>query len=85
MIIKEKLIKEYPLTKKVECDFECYEVIKRRYVIFLDKKIQKDNIELLLKEFEMATKNNFSKVKSLIIIGYTDEEFKKMIYYILMV
>ena len=41
MIIKDKLIKEYPLTKKIDCSFECFEVIKRRYVIFYDEKINK--------------------------------------------
>lgn len=77
MVIKEELINEYPLTKKIECDFECYEAMKRRYVIFLDKMINKNNIESLLNEFEVATRKNFSKVKSLVVVGYTDQEFKK--------
>ncbi len=77
MVIKDKLMKEYPLTKKMECDFECYEVKKRRYVIFYDKKIQKGNIEALLDKLKMATENNFSKAKSLIVVGITDEEFEK--------
>lgn len=77
MTIKDRIIKEYPLTKKIVCDFECYEVLKRRYVIFFDTKIQKDNIESLLNTFESMTKNGFSKVKTLIVVGDTDEEFKK--------
>lgn len=75
MVIKEKLIREYPLTKKIECTFECFEVIKRRYVIFYDKKINRDNMESLLDELDKATKNNFTKVKTLIIVGCTDEQF----------
>ncbi len=76
-MVKEKLIKEYPLTKKIKCDFECYEVIKRRYVIFYEKMINQENIESLLNEFDMATKNNFSKTRTFIIVGQTDQEFKK--------
>lgn len=77
MVIKEKLINNYPLTKKMECPFECFEVIKRRYVIFYDKKINRDNMESLLEEIDKATKNNFSKVRTLIVVGYTDEQMKK--------
>ena len=77
MIIKDKLIKEYPLTKKIECSFECFEVIKRRYVIFYDEKINRGNIESLLDIFNENTKNNFTEKKTLIIVGHTDEQFDK--------
>lgn len=77
MIIKDKLIKEYPLTKKIECSFECYEVIKRRYVIFYNEKINKDNMESLLDKFNVDAKNNFTERKTLIIVGHTDEQFDK--------
>lgn len=77
MTIKERLIKEYPLKNKIDCDFECYEVLKRRYVIFLDEIIKEDNIVPLLNRLEESTKSNFSKVKTLIVVGYTDETFKK--------
>ena len=75
MTIKDTLINEYPLTKKIECSFECFEVVKRRYVIFFNEKINRNNMEFLLDVFNKATKNNFSKVKTLIIVGYTDEQF----------
>ena len=77
MNIKNKLIKEYPLTRKVECPFECFEVIKRRYVIFFNKNIKRKDMEPLLDVFNNAIKNNSSKVKTLIIVGYTDEQFNK--------
>lgn len=77
MDIKERLIRDYPLTKKIVCDFECYEAIKRRYVLFIDDKIEKNKIDQLLIKIEETTKNDFSKVKSLIIVGYTDEDFEK--------
>jgi len=77
MMMKEKLIKKFPLTKKVDCEIECYEAQKRRYVIFLDKKVCKENIEKQLYELEAMTKNGFHPKKSLIIVGYTDDEFTK--------
>ncbi len=77
MIIKDKLIKEYPLTKKIDCFFECFEVIKRRYVIFYDEKINKENIKSLLDVFNENTNNNFSKKKTLIVVACTNEQFNK--------
>lgn len=67
MIIKDKLINEYPLIKKIEC----YEVVKRRYVIFLDEKINRNNMEFLLEEFIKETKNNCSDKKTIIVVGHT--------------
>lgn len=77
MIIKDILIKEYPLTKKIELPFECYEVIKRRYVVFYDEKINRDNIESLLDIFNENAKNILSEKKTLIVVGYTNEQFNK--------
>ena len=77
MTIKDKLINGYPLTKKIEYPFECFEVIKRRYVIFFDEKINKDNIESLLDEFCKALNKKFSKVRTLIVVGHTDVQFNE--------
>lgn len=77
MTLKEKLIREYPLTTKMDCPFECYWIMPRRYVIFFEEKINSDNIGCLLDVFNNATKNDFSQVKALIVVGYTDEQFKK--------
>lgn len=77
MTMKEKLIREYPLTTNMDCPFECYWIVPRRYVIFFEEKINSDNIESLLDIFNNATKNNFSQVKTLIIVGHTDEQFRK--------
>lgn len=77
MTIKDKLINGYPLTKKIECSFECFEVIKRRYVIFYDEKINKNNMEIHLDKFYKALNKNFSRVRTLIIVGHTDEQINK--------
>ena len=76
MIIKNRLINEYPLTKKIECDLECYEVAKRRYVIFLEEKVNRNNIESFLDGFNNVIKNKSSEKKTLIIVAHTDEQFK---------
>lgn len=68
MIIRDKLIKGYPLTKKIEFSFECFEVIKRRYVIFYDEKINKENMEFLLDVFNDNSKKSFTERKTLIIV-----------------
>ena len=77
MIIKDKLIKEYPLTKKIDFPFECYEVVKRRYVVFFDEEINRNNMESLLDVIDGHAKNVFSEKKTIIVIGHTDEQFNK--------
>ena len=77
MIIKNKLIKEYPLTKKIDFPFECYEVVKRRYVVFFDEEINRNNMESLLDVIDGHAKNVFSETKTIIVIGHTNEQFNK--------
>ncbi len=78
MIIKDKLIKEYPLTKKIDCSLECFEIDKRKYLVFLDEIIKKEDIKKVLKDLEETTNNSkFTTFKTLIVVGNTKEEFKK--------
>ena len=77
MIIKDKLIKEYPLNNKINFPFECFEVVKRRYVIFYNEKINKENMESLLDVFNDNSRNKLTERKTLIIVGHTEEEFNK--------
>lgn len=78
MDIQEKLIQNYPLINKVDCDLNCYCLAKKRYLIFWDEFIEKDAIIKVLKSLEENTNNsNFSEFKTLIIVGKTKEEYKK--------
>ena len=78
MDIQEKLIQNYPLINKVDCDLNCYCLAKKRYLIFWDEFIEKDAIIIVLKCLEEKTNNsNFSEFKTLIIVGKTKEEYKK--------
>ncbi len=78
MDIQEKLVQNYPLINKVDCDLNCYCLAKKRYLIFWDEFIEKDAIIKVLKSLEEKTNNsNFSEFKTLIIVGKTKEEYKK--------
>ena len=78
MNAKEKLIKQYPLTKKMNCNLDCYCVESSRYILFLDTTINKANVEDILKEIENDTNNpNFSEWKTIIAVGQTNDFWKK--------
>ncbi len=78
MNIQEKLIKEYPLTNKIECNLNCYLLDKKRYLIFWEDLIEKDSIEKVLNQLQEKTNNaSFSKWKTLIVLGETNDFFKK--------
>lgn len=78
MDIQEKLIQNYPLINKVDCDLNCYCLAKKRYLIFWYEFIEKDATIKVLKSLEEKTNNsNFSEFKTLIIVGKTKEEYKK--------
>lgn len=78
MNAKEKLIKQYPLTKKMDCNLDCYCVESKRYILFLDITVNKENVEDILKEIEYDTNNsNFSEWKTIIAVGSTNDFWKK--------
>lgn len=78
MNIQEKLIQKYPLVNKVDSVLNCYLLDKRRYLIFWNELIQKASINEVLNYLEEITKNtNFTKYKTLIVVGKTKEKFKK--------
>lgn len=41
MNIQEKIIKNYPLNEKIDCELNCYSLDKRRYIVFWDNLIKK--------------------------------------------
>ena len=72
------LIRRLKLTNRVNCNFDCYLLAKRKYLIFLQKLIMKDKIYELLQEIgEKCNHNIFSKWKSIIIVANTKDVFKK--------
>lgn len=78
MNIQEKIIQNYSLVNKVDCELNCYSLVKRRYIVFWDELIKKESIEEVLNYLEEKTKGSkFTKLKTLIVIGKTKENFKK--------
>ena len=78
MNFKEKIINEYPLNNKLNCELDCYSLEKRRYLIFYDDIIQKKDISQVLKKIQSKTCNSsFTEWKTLIVVGKTNDEFKK--------
>ncbi len=78
MNIKEKIIKEYPLTYKIESELSCYLLADKIYLIFWKELIEKESIEQILNQLQEKTNNsNFSKWKTLIILGNTNDIFQK--------
>jgi len=78
MNVKDKITSNYPLTKKVDCELDCYQLSKRVYLVFWQDLVSKEHIELILSQVQEKTSNsNFSDWKTLIIVGNTKDEFTK--------
>ena len=77
MDIKEKIIKGFPLAKKIECSFDCYEALDNRFIIFYDKKIDKSNMNAMLDDFLGAVKNTDTYARSIIVVANTECQFNK--------
>ncbi len=77
MSIKDFVIKNYPLTEKENCELECYNLAKRRYLIFWEDLIKKSDIYSILESVEQKTQNfDLSGYKTLVVFGKTNESFK---------
>lgn len=78
MNVQEKIVKEYPLTNKVDCKLPCYCLDKKRYLIFWQDLVSKESVEQILGILEKETGNsNFTEWKTLIVVGKTEDEFDK--------
>ena len=73
MNIIEKITKEYPLKNRIDCDLHCYELEKKRYLIFWNEPIKKESLVQVLNELQIKTNNSkFTEWKTLIIVGSTN-------------
>ena len=84
MNVQEKIIQNYPLINKVDCELNCYVLNKKRYLIFWNELIEKKSIEKTLNYLEEKTKNSkFTEFKTLIVVGKTKETFskKELVYF----
>lgn len=75
---QDRIIKNYPLTSKVNCALNCYLLDNKRYLVFWDETITKQSITKILESLGNNTKgSDFSQWKTLIVVGKTSESFKK--------
>lgn len=44
MDIREKIIKNYPLDKKIDCALDCYMLAKKRYLVFWNGLVSKNSM-----------------------------------------
>ncbi len=77
--VREALIREYPLTEKIDSRFDCFRLKKRLYVVFWDQPLPNDplTLSMLFEELRYGTQTTaFSLSKHLLVIGETKDEFK---------
>ena len=78
MDIKNEIINNYPLEKKIECGVPCYSIDKYRYVFFWDELISKDNAIKILENIQAKMAGyKFPNMKTFIVVGKTEEQFDK--------
>ena len=76
MNIYEKIINEYPLTKKIETSVDSYKIENKKYVILWHEKINKENINDILKLVKNQVDTGlFGEWKTIIIIAHTSDCF----------
>ena len=76
--IKEKVIREFPLSKQIESGKVFYQLDKHRYLLFWDDEIEKKHINGILDYILEKTSNTqFHKLRTVIIVGKTVDTFEK--------
>lgn len=78
MDLRERILKEYALAEKQECKLDCFVLERRRYLVFWDTLITRDSVDAVLHFLHKETGSPaFSKWKTLIVVGKTDDSFAK--------
>lgn len=74
--IKKDIISELSLVKSKNFNKPIYQVSKKRYLLFCDEEIDKDNINKCLEKIDTDF-NSFGKYKLIIAVGKTSDSFTK--------
>lgn len=78
MNLQDQVLKGYPSAKKILSNPNCYFLEKKRYLVFWESLIAKASVNEILSFLQNETKDqSFSKWKTLIVVGKTDEHFEK--------
>lgn len=81
-INKEQIVKELGVDRSTDFKLETYKLAKKRYLLFKDKAINKEQINEYL-EFISKEFNTNGKFKTIIVVAETKDEFtkKELVYF----
>lgn len=76
-MLKDYILQQFNKKEQINGILDCYNIDKNRYIIFWNEKIKDSDISNILEFIEKESLNNyFSKKKSIIIVGETNDVFK---------
>lgn len=74
--IKKDIVSKLSLTVSEDFDTSIYQISKKRYLLFWEDNINKNNVNNCLEKID-SIYNSFGKYKLIIVIGITSESFTK--------
>ena len=75
---KEVMKQGLNLTNRMDCRLDCYQLAKRRFIIFNENKINHNDISAVLESVsDNCSDERFGEWKTFIVLAETDEVFEK--------
>lgn len=74
--IKKDIINELSLVKSEDFDMPIYQLSKKRYLLFCDEEINKNDVNKFLERID-TDYNSLGKYKLIIVVGKTSDSFTK--------
>ena len=79
--IKKAIITDFQLKDRLNCAVECYLLKKRRFLVFIDDLVTKNNecdiADNIIKSLDDGgIKGGINNCKTIIVVAYTNESFK---------
>lgn len=80
--LKEAIKTDFALDNRLECDIECYFIKKRRFLVFIDDVITRDNLYSVCSKIrDDFTAHNlcakYGAAKTFIVVAQTNDNFKR--------
>lgn len=79
--IKKAILTDFQLKDRLNCEVECYLLKKRRFLVFIDDIVTKNNecsiADKIIKSLnDGGIKGGINNCKTIIVVAYTNEYFK---------
>ena len=79
--IKESIKSELHTGEPLQCKYECYLLKKRRFLVFLNGMVTKENLIEICRDLkncfqEAEIKGGYNDCKTIIVVAQTNNEFK---------